>query len=419
MKRFGSSVIGAVLITLLFLGFVPLINAAEFDLVPDSGQQFVFETAPSGTTLDHPYIPNSFDVWMAGIEAADELIQIGAFYFQDWERGSTRLTEILEKLVDRSRQGVKVEILTDTAIASPPQYLDAEDNIEVRFAAYQQHTNGVMHAKYLIIDGQIIYVGSANFDWRSLEHIREIGLAANNQRVARQLQTLFEIDWELATVEDDDFWVNYSPLREPVAYHQIVEDSFVMPNDQELILTATPYQTTPEDIKLADDVIIRMINSAERQVFIDIYNYDKWDFYSQRYWDELDRAIRRAEARGVNIFMLLPDWSLSRTTQAYLKGLALLDNLEVRIMSIPNCEELGYVPFSRTTHPKLLIVDDKYAWLGSTNWSKNYFTATRDVDVVTSNRQAVEELRTFFLTGFQSEYTELLDPAQTYIRPLR
>ncbi len=424
MGRFDNYLWGFLMLGLIvgLVSVAPQVGRAEpggHGLVPDSGEQFVFESVPSGTTLGHSYIPNTFEVWMEGIGAAEELIQIGAFYFQDRERGRTRLTELLEKLVERSRTGVRVEILTDSAIATPPEYLAAEENIEVRFASYQQHTDGVMHAKYLIIDGEKIYVGSANLDWRSLEHIREIGLAANDSEVAGQLQTLFEIDWELAAVDEANFWEEYSPLREPVDYQQLMGEGFSMPEGRELILTATPYRTTPSGIELADEVIIRMINSAERRLFIDLYNYDKWDYYSGNYWDEIDRAIRRAEARGVDIYMLFPDWALSRTTAAYLKGLAVLDNVEIRIISIPHCELLGYVPFSRTSHPKLLIVDSKFAWLGSTNWSYNYFTATRDIDVVTANDQAIQDLQSFFITGFQSEYSETLRLEESYRVPLR
>ena len=35
---------------------------------------------------------------------------------------------------------------------------------------------GILHAKYMVADGHAGYLGSHNFDWRSLTHVQELGL---------------------------------------------------------------------------------------------------------------------------------------------------------------------------------------------------------------------------------------------------
>ena len=35
---------------------------------------------------------------------------------------------------------------------------------------------GVQHAKFFIVDGEEVFLGSQNFDWRALKHIHELGV---------------------------------------------------------------------------------------------------------------------------------------------------------------------------------------------------------------------------------------------------
>ena len=54
---------------------------------------------------------------------------------------------------------------------------------------------GVLHAKYFVVDGRDAYLGSQNFDYRSLEHIFEIGVHTDSPAVATGLERVFESDW--------------------------------------------------------------------------------------------------------------------------------------------------------------------------------------------------------------------------------
>ena len=389
------------------------------ELVPAEGEHFVIESVPDDVDLNHPYIPQTAEAWIAGLETAEESIKAGLFYIQEWVHGETNLDRVLDKIVEMSREGVEVEILTDTAITKPPAYLDEEENIEVRYSAYGEHSGGVMHAKYFIVDEELVYLGSANFDWRSLEHIREVGLAINEPEIAADLNDIFEVDWQFAGDRGDEFWEEYTPFQGKTPYHEITGETFSFSGEREIKLTASPPQSTPPGVMRSDEALIKMINTAENYLYMDIYEYDNWDFYAGKYWDELDRAIRRAEVRGVDVRILVPDWVLGGSSEKYLKSLAVLDGVEVKVMSLPQSEEWGFIPFARTTHPKLVIIDGDMAWLGSTNLSYNYFNSTRDIDAVTRQAGVVDNLRTFFLTGYQSEYVELLKPEKDYRPPIR
>jgi len=44
----------------------------------------------------------------------------------------------------------------------------------------QTHLKGVLHSKFFVVDNAVAYVGSANFDWRSLAQVKELGLVIRN-----------------------------------------------------------------------------------------------------------------------------------------------------------------------------------------------------------------------------------------------
>ncbi|MGL9733496.1 MAG: phospholipase D-like domain-containing protein [Symbiopectobacterium sp.] len=46
------------------------------------------------------------------------------------------------------------------------------------------------------MDGKHAYVGSKNFCWRSLEDIHETGLLIDDPGVVKQLNAVFEQDWQ-------------------------------------------------------------------------------------------------------------------------------------------------------------------------------------------------------------------------------
>src|SRR5262249_16663287 len=81
-----------------------------------------------------------------------------------------------------------------------PESLDRLKNqgIALRLLDAKTMMGGVQHAKYLVVDDDELYIGSANFDWRSLDHVHELGLHVRSIRQARILLAIFDGDWEAA-----------------------------------------------------------------------------------------------------------------------------------------------------------------------------------------------------------------------------
>ena len=77
-----------------------------------------------------------------------------------------------------------------------------------------------LHAKYLIIDGEYVFVGSSNLDPRSLRINTEIGLLVRSRRLARTMLDLTEPDfkrtnsWELSLEQDGSIvWIGHDQIR--------------------------------------------------------------------------------------------------------------------------------------------------------------------------------------------------------------
>jgi cardiolipin synthase len=52
-----------------------------------------------------------------------------------------------------------------------------------------------MHSKMMLVDGQMIYIGSINYSFNSIENDRELGVIFSNDATATTLASEFETDW--------------------------------------------------------------------------------------------------------------------------------------------------------------------------------------------------------------------------------
>jgi cardiolipin synthase A/B len=52
-----------------------------------------------------------------------------------------------------------------------------------------------MHAKIIVVDNKVAYVGSENISVQSLDQNRELGIIVSDPSVLNTLQTTFQYDW--------------------------------------------------------------------------------------------------------------------------------------------------------------------------------------------------------------------------------
>ena len=96
-----------------------------------------------------------------------------------------------------------------------------------------------------------------------------------------------------------------------------------------------------------------------------------------------------------------------------MKRLAAIDNIEVRMIEVPE-HSMGFVPYSRTIHSKFMLVDDADTWLGTSNWGGDYFYKSRNVGIVAHGKNLNAELARSFDRYWTGEYAIVVDPDVDY-----
>lgn len=369
------------------------------------------ETWPTETTLDNPGIPDAHEVWPTLIAGAETSLDLSQFYVSDVP--DSRLGPVLDAVRAAAARGVAVRLLADAKFYKTyPDILDelgSLDNIEMRLYDMKPLTGGVQHAKYFLIDGRTTYLGSQNFDYRALEHIVELGVQIDSPQFTGFYQHIFELDWALAggaTVEEaTSASVDVSPFPLPLRFG-------------EATALATPVGS-PESLLPAGGwdlpVIVEAIEGAEERVRVQLLSYAVVG-YDKSEWRVLDDALRAAAARGVAVELLVANWSKKGSKLASLKSLQQVEGITVRFANIPEHSE-GFIPFSRVVHSKVLVVDQDWAWVGTSNWSKDYFHGSRNIGLVLEGAEVGRQLNDYFAQIWVSDYCETVDPEAEYSPP--
>jgi phosphatidylserine/phosphatidylglycerophosphate/cardiolipin synthase-like enzyme len=376
------------------------------------------ESFPIETSLDHADIPDAHEVWLEMVRNANSTLDFTEFYASN--KPGSRLEAIVQEIEAAAQRGVQVRFLADEKFHKTyPETLarlHAHDNIEVRRYDMTQlegeYADGVLHAKYFLVDGDEAFLGSQNFDWRSLEHIQELGVRIRHPLLVAPLRDIFETDWQLAG------GAPHSYRAEPPA------DGYGLPvripldgGDVTATMVFSPRGLIPQADMWDLPAIVETIERAQSRVRVQLLSYKTIDWNSG-YFDALETALRKAAARNVDVQLLLADWSKGKGTIEGLQSLQCLPNIEVRLMTIPEWSG-GFIPFARVVHAKYLVVDGEYCWVGTSNWSRNYFYRSRNVGVLVNGTAFGTQLDHFFETGWNSSYAETVQPGRTYEAPRR
>lgn len=375
----------------------------------------LIESWPSETTLDDPQLREAAEVWVELIDGAKKSLDFEHFYAIT--AADSALEPVIAAVERAADRGVAVRFIVDAKFykidghAEVPARLDAHAGIEVRVLDLEPVTGGVQHSKFFVVDGERAVFGSQNFDWRSLEHIHELGLVIESGPVAAALAEVFEIDWAIAG------GMGREAALAAVGAADGVEAVTMSLDGEPVVVRAA---LSPRDL-LADGatwdlpLIIEAIDGAKTRVRVQVMSYAVQN-YDGSTFTELDDALRRAAGRGVAVELLVANWQKSKRKAAPLKSLQEQPNITVRFVNIPE-HSGGRVPFARVIHSKYVTVDGERAWLGTSNWSGDYFLQSRNVGVMLEGAAAARRLDAVFERIWESPYAETVDPRSEYEAP--
>lgn len=380
--------------------------AARFEI---PGYELVY-TAPVETALQADDLRNTAQVWQQMFDAAKTRIDLGQFYVAN-EQGSL-LDGVLQHLKAAGERGVKIRFLMEEKgirISTPEtlEQLKAIPNLELRIIPYQRLSGGILHAKYLLVDGEQAFVGSQNFDWRALAHIHETGLRISDAGVVGQIQAIFEQDWQAQALLAAD-----KPVP-PLPYQPNAD------TPQGNYLVASPRAYNPAGVIDSQVELPRLLAAAKQQVRVQVMDYAPLSYGPERsrpYYAVIDNALRSAAARGVKIELMVANWNTKKPDIAWLKSLSVVPNVQIKIVTIPPASS-GFIPFARVIHSKIMTIDGETAWIGTSNWTGGYLDNSRNLELVLHNPLMSQRVDKLYSQLWNSVYAEPLKLDYDYPTP--
>jgi phosphatidylserine/phosphatidylglycerophosphate/cardiolipin synthase-like enzyme len=379
------------------------VRAAELTLV---------QTVPEETAYGSTLAAGPVESWVEMMDGAKSALDIEQYYIA--HRPGEPMEPVLEAVKRAAARGVKVRIIVDKLMmgesAGPLGELGALENIEGRVIDYRKAFGGVQHAKFFIVDGREVFVGSQNFDWRALRHIHELGLRIRSERAAKTFAVLFEEDWAIAG--------GAAPTRRfrkpdfvPVGRKKPEAASF---NGEPVSysLAFSPAKPLPSSFDPEIKELLRLIKKAKKSFSAQVMSYAIKD-YDGTLWFELDKALRAAGRRGVEVRLIFADWTMGKKDDKYIKELAKAKNVSLKISTLPQ-HSGGFVPFARVEHCKYAVADGRVSYVSTSNWGKSYFYATRDAAVIAEGEALARALGGIFETSWNGPYVEPVDPSKKY-----
>jgi phosphatidylserine/phosphatidylglycerophosphate/cardiolipin synthase-like enzyme len=376
-----------------------IINEKEIELV---------ESIPVETVLGNSDIKKTYDVWLEMINGAKESLDFEQYYISN-KKGEP-LEDIISAIIKAGERGVKIRFIIDSGMYKTyPETVDSLakiKNIQCRIIDFKNLAGGIQNAKYFIVDGNEIFLGSQNFDWRALKHIHELGLRIKYNKLVESYENIFEYDWNYAVsnVGKPTFRNENIPLLR-----------YILENDRDtsiLIPTASPKNYIPLEENSDELRTLGIIAQAKNEVVLQFLTYSPSD-HKDYYW-ALDSALMKAAERGVKIKMIVSDWNLWHPVIDYLKKLTSHKNIEIKYSSIPDWSG-GYIPFARVEHCKYIAADNNSCWIGTGNAEKSYYYNSRNVGMVIKNGPIPGRVIKIFDKDWDGPYTHFIKPDEEYI----
>ncbi|MBI3564585.1 MAG: phospholipase [Elusimicrobia bacterium] len=364
---------------------------------------------PVETTLEEPDLRRAQDVWPEMIDKAKKSLDIEQFYVSP--STGEPLEATLAAIERAGKRGVKVRVILEKKFEKNSldgiARLEKVKGLQLRIADWSKLTGGgIIHAKFFAVDGgAAAFVGSQNYDWRSLKHIHEMGLAIDDAGVARQVQSVFDHDWAIAVSSEAapaDNLSRPSADRSGRAY-----------------LVASPWRYDPAGVGDSESELVRLIGEAKEEILVQNLEYFANTFgKNPRYYGAIDAALRDAALRGVTVKLLVSHWGTEEPWVKSLQSLAVLPGIEARVITIPEASS-GPIPFARLTHSKYAVFDGKTLWVGTSNWMGGYLDQSRNLEVVLNDAALAARAAAVQKHLWDSSYAVPLEILKTYPKPRR
>lgn len=368
--------------------------------------------------------------------------------------GEDIFNRLLQLSADRSKQLRIVQSWPNSESSNDTSLLAGSGGTEVRSLNFPRLLagSGILHTKMWLADKSHFYLGSANMDYRALTQVKELGvLGWGCDSLTADLEKIFDVYWMLSESNS-----TVIPSEWPQHLHTTINATNQLPlrlvsgHTVSVYVASSPPPLCPPG--RTDDLtaIVHTIRDARQFVYVAVmdylpmvitYNDDNGSGGGSRrvaadsaYWPVIDDALRSvAVDSSVHVRLLASVWRHSRPEMMYtLRSLAALNGMwsrvrvEVRLFRVPPVSgTASRIPFTRVNHNKYMVTD-RAMYVGTSNWSGDYFIDTGGVGLVVNetipdknhdpaNPSPRDQLESLFLRDWDSEHALPLSDFETIV----
>jgi len=370
---------------------------------------------------------NAYEVIKSHLESASTSILIEAYTFEN--------AHLIDTVVSRAQAGVTVRVLLEGeeirdqerwfcqrlhAAGGEAYFFHNDDQANI----HDRYSN--QHAKFMVLDGRILIVGSENFNYSALPADdksngtwgrRGAFLVTDAPGVVARAQAIFDRDLDTAHKDIVPWDPDHPRYGEPTpgfAATYITSDwvSYTVTFGQPLVLTDTTFAfevvQSPENSLRDVDGLLGLVKRAGPGDTVLVQQ-----LYEQEHWGPADstptadpnprlEAYIAAARRGASVRILL-NGSLDAgpvaenvTTRAYVNGIAWSEGLDLEA-------QLGD-PLGRGVHNKMVLVwlegEGGYAHVGSINGSEVSSKVNRELALQVRSEETYRYLARVFKTDW-------------------
>ncbi|KAM6958754.1 5'-3' exonuclease PLD3 [Aplochiton taeniatus] len=398
------------------------------------------ESIPEGLVFNSSTTnPSIYQTWLNLIGEARHSLDIASFYWTLTNKDThtddptaNQGEDILKRLVQVSGK-LPVRIAVNTPQQSQPHTdidLLSAAGADIRKVNMKELTTGVLHTKFWVVDKKHIYIGSANMDWRSLTQVKELGAVVYNcSCLAADLGKIFEAYWFLG--QQDQPIPSPWPSSFSTAYNK--DSPLQLPlnsTPSSVYLSSSPPSLCAEGRTGDVQSILSVMEDAEQFIYVAVMNYLPTMEFTRpkQYWATIDTQLRRvAYERRVKVRLLVSCWGSTQPVMlAFLSSLASIQeaksklDIQVRLFVVPSSPSQKKIPFARVNHNKYMVTD-KVAYIGTSNWSGDYFVNTAGSGLVVNQTTAQtqeptvqSQLKAVFERDWNSAYSKPLTHPSNY-----
>jgi cardiolipin synthase len=261
--------------------------------------------------------------------------------------------EIINALIAAEKRKVDVKILLDSKSLVEPKFKKAYDQLLSAGVNVRASSScfSLTHEKSLIVDGIKAFITSMNLT-RNFDQTRDFGVKTSDENIIHEMSEVFKTDWQNA-----------------------LDNTCKTP-----ALTVKNLIWSPVN---SEERLSGFIHSASDSILLTVENLGN---------KKIEDALIEMASQGTKIRLIVPqcDKNINPLFNYPFINKLILGNIDVRVMPDPSSKEHPYM------HSKMILVDQKSAYIGSINFSNNSLLRSRELGILFNDADAVQKVEQEF-----------------------